>query len=241
MCTLSIVPTTGGLRLVFNRDESRGRARGLPPRLVSRGGVHALMPLDPDSGGSWLAASDRGLVFAILNLNCGGAAAASARSRGEIIPGLIDCSTLDRVRDAVAQVPCAVYRPFSLVVASRSEILCVQSVCQQVSTARLDAPFMLTSSGLGDPVVERPRRKLFQRIMNGRGHWCEKQDRFHAHRWRYRPEISVEMSRVDACTVSRTIVEIDGRVLRMEYVSLAAPQQQVCTVSTAIQQAGLHH
>jgi hypothetical protein len=40
---------------------------------------------------------------------------------------------------------------------------------------------------------------------------------FHRHAWPARPEISVLMSRPDAATVSRTVLDVSDGAIRMHY------------------------
>jgi hypothetical protein len=78
MCTVSVIrpeadrlragafePTL--LRVVVNRDERDSRPAAWPVRIAESGGVRAMLPVDPAGDGTWVAASDAGLVFALLN------------------------------------------------------------------------------------------------------------------------------------------------------------------------------
>ena len=75
MCTVTALPAallasasdSLLLRVVCNRDEHLTRAPALPPTVWAAGARRALMPIDPSSGGTWIAANDAGLVFAVLN------------------------------------------------------------------------------------------------------------------------------------------------------------------------------
>ncbi|MHB1157665.1 MAG: NRDE family protein [Phycisphaerales bacterium] len=74
MCTVTIVPgdgTGGGksFRIVMNRDELRTRPIARPPRLRRCGSHQAIMPIDTDSGGTWIAVNDAGLAAMLLNVN----------------------------------------------------------------------------------------------------------------------------------------------------------------------------
>jgi hypothetical protein len=44
---------------------------------------------------------------------------------------------------------------------------------------------------------------------------------FHCHRWADRPHLSVNMSRADACTVSRTVVSLGAGRVSMTYHAFA--------------------
>ena len=84
----------------------------------------------------------------------------------------------------------------------------------------LSEPLMFTSSSLGDDLVTRPRRELFDRLVRFSASPRSGQSLFHRHAWRARPEISVRMRRADASTVSRTAVTISARTIVMTYTRL---------------------
>jgi hypothetical protein len=94
---------------------------------------------------------------------------------------------------------------------------------QAESPRALEGPLMFTSSGLGDHLVEPPRRELFERSfedLDG-ADVATVQDAFHRHRWPDRPELSVCTSRHDAQTVSHTVVELLPDDVRMTYRAVA--------------------
>src|SRR5206468_9651830 len=59
----------GGIRVASNRDELRSRAPGLAPEVRGFGSRRAMMPIDPVSGGTWIAVNDAGLAMTLLNAN----------------------------------------------------------------------------------------------------------------------------------------------------------------------------
>jgi hypothetical protein len=78
VCTLTCLPEAAlgscegpplRLRLVFSRDEQRTRCAGFPPELTTHKRHHVLMPRDGEAGGTWIAANDAGVVFALLNVH----------------------------------------------------------------------------------------------------------------------------------------------------------------------------
>jgi hypothetical protein len=223
MCTVSVIAHPGLLRLVSNRDELRTRPAALPPALTTMEGRTVVAPIDAASGGTWIACNDGGLTITLLNINLTGAAPeVRPRSRGEIVPGLIGCHSLDDVARAASALDTRLYAPFRLVAvqAGASEVLELVPSTRTVRRAPLDTPRMFTSSGLGDARVEAPRRELFDdAVVRGRDDIRARQDEFHAHRWNDRPELSVWMSRSDAWTVSRTVVEIGEREILMRYAA----------------------
>jgi hypothetical protein len=185
------------------------------------GDRRALMPIDGASGGTWIAASDAGLVMALLNINGPMRVLPGLVSRGLIIPRLIACDSIDDVHHATMFRRPTEFSPFRLVVLDPREYLEIRNDDPRrliIDRRPLDdEPLMFTSSGLGDALVEPSRRELFQQICDALGATPEAQDAFHAHQWPERPHLSVRMNRADACTASRTVVELRDRHVTMSY------------------------
>ena len=95
MCTVTFLPMGDGLRVMANRDERHTRPSAHPPSIARAGGALALMPIDPQGGGTWIAGTSAGLVFALLN--AAGESRAVAPSRGRLILELVDCIDLRQV------------------------------------------------------------------------------------------------------------------------------------------------
>jgi hypothetical protein len=221
VCTLTIIPTGGGFRLAVNRDESRTRPAALPPQCRRFGGRTAVLPIDPVSDGTWVAVNDAGLALALLNANPGGDVPPGPKSRGTIIPALLHYATLADALRRARQLPPADYAPFRLVLVQHGEVAALRSGGGRrapVQRARLTKPLLFTSSGLGDNLVEGPRRRLFRQFFAPGADWVARQDEFHRHSWPERPHLSVCMRRADAATVSFTAIDIGDRAARMTYV-----------------------
>ena len=65
MCTVTLLPLGDHLRVMTNRDELHTRPSAHPPFITRAGAALALMPVDPQGGGTWIAGTSAGLVFAI--------------------------------------------------------------------------------------------------------------------------------------------------------------------------------
>jgi hypothetical protein len=230
MCTLTIIrgwdssPEQSWVRLAFNRDEQRSRPAALPPRIEQIGQRRAILPRDPVGGGTWIAVSDAGLGFALMNAYPGPELPPpAAKSRGLIIPALLACAALDdAVREALA-VDARLFAPFRLIVLNERELVELASDAGQLrlrSRASLDAPQFFASSGLGDQVVEGPRREAFEEFLIRQPATCRQQDALHRHRWPDRPHLSVCMSRPEARSVSFTSLEIHPDRVAMDYRSI---------------------
>lgn len=227
MCTVSIVPEADGFRLLCNRDEQRSRAKALPPQRHQLPTGVALYPVDPVGGGTWVGVNDAGLAITLLNrtLPGGAAPAPSLLSRGRIVTRLLGCRTAEAAIDAGLEMELATFNPFRVTIVSRERAATLSSDGRVPSVESIDLsrPFMQTSSSLGDDRVAAPRIGLFDRFVvaphrvGDRGAVLDGQSRFHAHHWRDRGPVSVVMSRVDACTVSRTTIRVSGGRIEMCY------------------------
>jgi Transport and Golgi organisation 2 len=236
MCTVTLVcPTPAGrpresllARLICNRDEQRTRAASTPPVLRSLDRRAAVMPIDPLSQGSWIGASDIGLVACLLNATPperlhDAAPSRTLRSRGEIVPSLLAADSLDEAVAIVRDIDPAAFPPFRAILFANQSIAIARSDGRSFSLStpgQLIAPLMLTSSGLGDQLVESPRRTLFDRIFAAESNALAAQEAFHTHRWPDQSHLSVLMSRADARTVSRTIVDIYADRIELQHATL---------------------
>ncbi len=211
MCTVTVIPTPAGPRLVHSRDEQRTRAPAIAPAWRDLpSGRRAVWPTDPDAGGTWIAARDDGAVLGILNYNIPpNGRPEPVHSRGMVIPALIDAGDAARAMERLADRDLVATAPFRLVAVDPDghALLAAWDGLTLAPIEVLRPPFCLASSGLGDDRV-RPRLPLFERLVVP-DPTPKVQDAYHRHRWDERPEISVLMSRRDARTVSITTVEPD--------------------------------
>ncbi|MBX3390876.1 MAG: NRDE family protein [Phycisphaeraceae bacterium] len=231
MCTLTIVPGSGALpstlfRVVVNRDEQRSRCEALPPVVRRFGAYDAILPIDPPSQGTWIGVNSAGVVLGLLNANPveRRPKPIGTRSRGDIIPKLLGAGDVRSAMSALLELDAREYPPFRLVAVEAGRIAVAAADGLQItvqSFRSLDQPFIATSSGLGDHLVEWPRRDLFLEIMTSGLSAFEAQDAFHRHSWPDCRHLSVEMSRPDARTVSRSVVEVGTDSVRLTYRSLS--------------------
>ncbi len=95
MCTLTVVTGSDTYFMAMNRDEKIARGAGVPPEMHEFDGTKAIYPNDGD-GGTWIAANEYGIGLALLNWNdlAPHGIHAKTRSRGRVIPALIDSRSL---------------------------------------------------------------------------------------------------------------------------------------------------
>lgn len=201
------------------------------------------MPIDPASGGTWIGVNDAGLCLTLLNVNphirheawSSADSARRPRSRGVIIPQLLRLTSVaEAVREAMA-LPPRDFPPFRLVLVDEQSVATVFSDGETIRGGAsipclTSAPVMFTSSGLGDVLVDAPRRELFAEMFAVAGNPIEIQDRFHRHVWPDRTHLSVCMRRDDARTVSHTVVELRRSHVTMHYVPDAPDSDATATV-----------
>ena len=121
MCTVSIVPTADGCRVVCNRDERPARPAARPPRAWPTEVSWATYPLDPVSGGTWIGVNDDGLVVVLLNrAPAHGERRLSPPSRGSIVPTLLGCASIAQAVTAYHALDVQRFEPFRIVMAHRS-------------------------------------------------------------------------------------------------------------------------
>lgn len=206
MCTASWLTASDRFHFLFNRDERRTRAVGLPPQLLRAEGVAYLAPLDPDSGGTWFAATEGGLLLALLNRSVDGQpAAAGRRSRGSLIPELVAARDLADVAARLSAQELGDCAPFRLFadLAGAGSLGAVWDGQRLASQPITTTSGLLCSSSCGDQEVTRVRSELWtarrpQREAAG----LEELRRFHRSHQPTRSAASVCMHRDDAATVS---------------------------------------
>lgn len=222
MCTVTWLRGVGRLELFTNRDEQRSRPPAeAPSERTSASGVRFLSPLDPAGGGTWVAASEHGLVLCLVNhYQARDPRGATLRSRGLIVTDLIDARAPEEVLERGASLPFDALRGFRLLaLAPDRQPALLAWDGERVETARGDAiPLPLISSSVRLPEVERSRGALFARMAERRGAVdAALLDAFHRSEDPEPGPLSVSMTRDDASTVSHTRVVVESDEIAMHY------------------------
>lgn len=233
MCTVTVIAASNRadvgepaplVRLVCNRDERRTRPISTRPIIIRAGARRMIMPIDPASDGSWIGVNDAGIVACLLNINlgpCDLTRAAGRRSRGELVPAVLAFDTVGAAVESLAALDARDYPPFRLIVldaAIAAEVSSDGEDLDMMPASGLPPRWFATSSGLGDQVVERHRRELFEELVRLAPDDLTAQRRLHDHRWPDHPELSVVMSRADARTVSRTTIDLTPQAALLTHV-----------------------
>jgi uncharacterized protein with NRDE domain len=147
--------------LAGNRDEFHRRPAVPPALIAGQPRIHA--GRDLEAGGTWMGRNEHGLLAALTNRRSSNPPPADARSRGEIVMGVLRQRT---PMDAAAWLyarPHDRYRPYTVLFGARQAFYCFSP--QDGGAPRVLQPgaYALSNSTLDDrswPKVERSHRFL---------------------------------------------------------------------------------
>jgi hypothetical protein len=248
MCTLSVLRRPMPVvhnddepplwRVGFNRDERRTRPPALPPAQHIYDNRAAVHPIDPLGGGTWIAVSSSGLVFALLNGYSDRddvSPPRAAQSRGLIIPTLLSADTLDIATTRVQAMDPRAFLSFRLVMIADDGAREAVSDGRQLECRDVrEGEAWIRSSSSVRPEIVLPSREAMFRDDVVPSSSAAAQDRFHLTRHAADPALGVLMEREDARTVSVTTVEVFATRVRMTYQPLDAEQDAELDAMPAI-------
>jgi len=206
----------------------------LPPRIVERGGVRYIAPVDTDCSGTWVAANEFGLSVCLLNGDPRVSPAGPHRSRGLLIRELAWARSASECVLWSKQLDFRSFAPFTLVVLEpeRSATLAHWDGKKLAIDPDGDAHMPLTSSSFDASGVRQSRLNEFARRLGPGGtldpallYW------FHSSHGISANAYSPCMHREDAETVSFSWVIVTREAVRFLYLP-AAP----CRCSPSEQQ-----
>lgn len=204
MCTVSWAHRDGGFDLLCNRDEKHTRARAADPRVVSRGGVRYVAPVDGECGGTWISVNEFGVAICLLN---GGAARSGQTSRGHVVTALADSHSVDEAARRLIGMDLDAFAPFVIVALAPGQSLVVDWDGEQ---RRIDPHpekrMPLISSSFEPERVNAQRRAEFKRVATTVD--VESLYSFHASHGKQRGPYSPCMHRDDAQSVSFSWVRV---------------------------------
>ncbi|REL30861.1 NRDE family protein [Thalassotalea euphylliae] len=218
MCTLTWQLEPSGYQVFFNRDEQRTRAIAKP--VAFNASLDAVYPVDPQGGGTWIALTQAGSTFCLLNNYQAQAThqPIDPISRGEVILRLIaklnddvDGTHEERgdITHLIKALPLARFAPFILCFfpaylnQHQGKVQQLQWDGQHLTCLPVTMP--LTSSGFNISAVSAARYLHFAELMPQ-----TTQDflAYHASHQPQRSAFSVCMHREDAHTVSFSHVQV---------------------------------
>lgn len=227
MCTATWLLDGDGGFLLFTRDERHSRAPAEPPGIRLSGGIRYIAPRDPEGGGTWIAATEHGIVLGLLNdYPAGFALLPRGGSRGELIPDLIARSAawwsagagLDsreaerQVRELATERTLQAFQLVILPPGSSQAWYCGWD--GQRSHWRPGSP-PETISSLHPELLGRRRREIYDRIVGPRP---TRQTLWRYHSFRGAdPALGPWMWRPEAGSQSITEVRVDGSAVTMAY------------------------
>jgi hypothetical protein len=210
----------------MNRDEKLTRAVGLPPSKNNINGITVVSPSEP-GGGTWIALSESGVAFTLINWYSIRAQVKSKPvSRGIIVNTVSTAATPEFVAVALAQLPLKQINPFRLIgiFPATNEIIEWRWDLKKLS--QKNHPWRARqwiSSGFDEPAAQRIRHQTFHRALKQRSagtlDWLRRLHRSHA------PNpgpFATCMHRADAATVSYSEAVVVPHLATMRHI-IGAP------------------
>ena len=144
MCTVTWTRSESGYELLSNRDEKVTRAAALGPRILERGGVRFIAPIDGDFGGTWIGANEFGLSLCLLN---GAGPSRGRTSRGLLVLDLLTSVTAAEATERLLAIDPSAYGPFTLLMIERGGRTAVfDSDGSKIGAGRDQRPPLVSSS-----------------------------------------------------------------------------------------------
>ncbi|MCH8475768.1 MAG: NRDE family protein [Opitutales bacterium] len=222
MCTISWRYHQKDFSVWFNRDEQRERAQALPPvrHEVERGNY--LAPIDPVSGGTWVAVHTGGVVLAVLNAyedEFDESLKKSCRSRGLLVKDLIAQEKGSHFAETLeALLAQASYPPFYLLrLTAAGTRMWYHNGQDELREVELTQSMWTTSSWQSRRVREKRMgfsKKCLENLGENKANALEA---FHFWHEAEAPGDSVLMKRSDARTMSIVKMEVREGLVRMKY------------------------
>ena len=202
-----------GYHLHFNRDESRLRARGIPPRLKSQNGVSFLAPSDPQAQGTWILCNQHGLSVCLLNNHVDITPIDGIRSRGLLVRDLSCAQTIDEAVSRIRAEDISQYSPFDAFVFDRDAICEISWNCQKLVINPMAKQSFKSSSGVDTEQVIDGRKRQLQETSKDVPSLRE----YHRSHLPSKSSYSVCMLREDARTQSYTEIVVANGAATMLY------------------------
>jgi len=217
MCTLSWLLNDQGYEIFFNRDEQRTRPEAIPPALIKQ--YAAIMPIDPQGKGTWIATSTHGMTLCLLNNYQQQAMIENKKkynSRGQIIPQLIKTQQADNLCSQLETLDLNNYLPFFLYIfpadlnKKNASVYAYQWNGKQLSPQATEQPFI--SSAVQLQQAQHSRKQIFRDIITTKAS-ARLYLAYHASHLPEKGALSVCMHRDDARTQSLSHISVSNDIL----------------------------
>ena len=221
MCTLSLFRKQNGFRVFMNRDERHDRVPELPPQIIKP--EHGIFgPIDPQSGGTWIAYNNQGFWGCLLNGyfedKDHSAYLRKSKSRGEILPTLLSSKNPLKAAKDLDATP---YMSFRLLMGSATEIALYEWDGTTMSEIgfhanHADQAYLLSSSSFQQDQTIEIRKALFMDWVQNNTGVPENIPEFH-YSQNPSPEYAPLMMRSYSRTKSITAMDISENAISMDY------------------------
>lgn len=220
MCTLSFITRRQGYLVGMNRDERRTRQLAILPQATGAGTLEAVYPRE-DGGGTWIAANALGIAFALLNRNSNPGSGAKLRTRGEVIPALLESANMREAAAIIQRMDLRGMFPFRMIGFFPREASLAQWNWDSRRIELFKLPWQARhwfSSGISDELAREVRgltcSNAWRHPNAGSDEWLRQ---LHSSHVPARGSFSVCMHRPDAATVSYTEIAYEGVTITMRY------------------------
>lgn len=220
MCTLTWRVTPDSYQILFNRDEQRSRSIAVPPSEFIQSGRTALMPIDPDGQGSWIACNDSGLSLCLLNYYQGIKPVSVTQSRGQLVRQLAYCQSEKEVLIRLINLDWDRFPPFTLVIFDDAKLKKTEKVLSiiwdGIKVKHVIQSSPLTSSSYEFESVKAARQTHYNTLNTDKPSLLK----LMAYQLSHIPQRSAHsvcMHREDAHTVSLTIINVERDLVSMDY------------------------
>ena len=217
MCTFAWNGSVNGLWICFNRDESRVRTPAEYPEVRMQGDFPLAYARDPDGGGTWLAVSGAGYVFAIMNNYAVSTVPAADRvSRGRLVLSLAAKPSLTDARQELqSQLQRSNFAPFFLfLLGFKSQEMWSWDGFKLVAIA--PCPKFWTTSSYQTKEVALWRTRQWEQRTGPKAINLNDAISILSER-EGDPAYGFTMDRVDARTVSQSAIRLDPKGMRYAY------------------------
>jgi uncharacterized protein with NRDE domain len=211
----------------FNRDEDKARPVGIPPQeFLTKSGIRYLAPIDPQGGGTWMLANERGIVVTLLNWYDKDVPEPRDekrfRSRGLLVKGLADVISSGELESRMKSEELKEYPPFHLLGFAPGEPVFQMNwdgnAPRFLERNESDSIPVMSSSSFESGEVLKARNETF---CNRERADLESFEAFQSNDGEDSTAFTPRMNRPDAQTWSRSRVDVSADRLDFKYIAEA--------------------